>query len=126
MAPNHAFVIGTVFLLAGVLILLTVNAESPLIIIWMYALLLGLGVGAWLPTLSMLASTRFGLLHYGSVFGALNLCLSLGTAIGPLFAGMMHDATDSYLATFTIFAGLLAIAIPIVLMVKKPACSAES
>ena len=126
MAPNHAFVIGTVFLLAGVLILLTVNADSPLIIIWMYALLLGLGVGAWLPTLSMLASTRFGLLHYGSVFGALNLCLSLGTALGPLFAGMMHDATDSYLATFTIFAGLLAIAIPIVLMVKKPARSAES
>ena len=120
MPPNHAFVIGAAFLLAGVLVLLTVHASSPLALIWAYALLLGLGAGAWLPTLSMLASTRFGLLHYGAVFGALNLCLSLGTASGPLFAGLMHDATDSYLAAFTIFAGLLAIAISTILLVKKP------
>ncbi|MBN1856812.1 MAG: MFS transporter [Dehalococcoidia bacterium] len=123
MAPNHAFAVGAAFLLAGVLILLTVHADSPLAIIWTYALLLGLGAGAWLPTLSMLASTRFGLLHYGAVFGALNLCLSLGTASGPLFAGMMYDATGSYFAAFTIFAGLLALAIPIIFMVRKPAHS---
>ena len=113
-------ILGAAFLLAGVLVLLTVHASSPLALIWAYALLLGLGAGAWLPTLSMLASTRFGLLHYGAVFSALNLCLSLGTASGPLFAGLMHDATDSYLVAFTIFAGLLAIAISTILLVKKP------
>ena len=120
MRPNRAFAIGTAILLAGVLVLLTVRADSPLALIWTYALLLGLGAGAWLPTLSILASTTFGLRHYGAVFGALNLCLSLGTAIGPLFSGMMHDATDSYLATFTIFAVLLAIALPLILLVKRP------
>jgi sugar phosphate permease len=120
MRPNRAFAIGTAVLLAGVLVLLTVHADSPLLLIWIYALLLGLGAGAWLPTLSMLASTTFGLRFYGAVFGALNLCLSLGTAIGPLFSGIMHDATDSYVATFTIFAVLLTIAIPLILLVKRP------
>ncbi len=120
MRPNRAFAIGTAVLLAGVLVLLTVRADSPLVLIWTYALLLGLGSGAWLPTLSMLVSSTFGLRFYGTVFGALNLCLSLGTASGPLFSGMMHDATDSYLATFTIFAVLLAVAIPVILLVKRP------
>ena len=120
MQPNRAFAIGTTVLLAGVLVLLTVRADSPLALIWTYALLLGLGAGAWLPTLSMLASTTFGLRFYGAVFGALNLCLSFGTASGPLFSGMMHDATDSYHTTFTIFAVLLAVAIPVILLVKHP------
>jgi sugar phosphate permease len=118
--PNHACAIGIALQLAGVLLLLTVRADSPLVLIWACALLLGLGVGAWLPTLSMLASTSFGLLFYGAVFGALNLAQSLGTATGPLFSGMMHDATGSYVGAFTTAAVLLAIAIPVILLARRP------
>ncbi|MFC2009247.1 MFS transporter [Chloroflexota bacterium] len=120
MQAHHAFAIGAALLLAGVLVLLTVRAHSPLVLVWTYALLLGIGAGAWLPTLSMLSSTRFGLLHYGAVFGALNLWLSLGTATGPLFSGLMHDATGSYFTAFAIFAGLLALALPTILLIGKP------
>ena len=63
---NYAFAIGVGLWLAGVLVLLTVRADSPQMVIWAYASLVGLGSGAWLPTLSMLASSRFGLLHYGA------------------------------------------------------------
>ena len=107
--------------MSDVLLLLTVRADSPLAVIWIYALLLGLGVGAWLPTLSMLGSTNFGLLYYGAVFGALNLAQSMGTSTGPLFSGLVHDVTGSYVGAFTTAAVLLAIAIPTVLLVKKPA-----
>ncbi|MBN1856811.1 MAG: MFS transporter [Dehalococcoidia bacterium] len=117
---NLVCAIGISLQLAGVLFLLSVRADSSLLLIWAYALLLGLGVGAWLPTLSMLASTNFGLLFYGAVFGALNMANSMGTATGPLFTGMMHDATGSYLGAFITSAVLLTIAIPAVLMVKKP------
>jgi MFS family permease len=82
---------------------------------------LGLGVGAWLPTLSMLASVNFGLLFYGAVFGALNMAQSMGTATGPLFSGMMFDATGSYVTAFTIAAVLLTVSIPTILLVKRPA-----
>ena len=60
------------------------------------------------------------LLFYGAVFGALNLAQSVGTATGPLFAGLMHDATGSYVGAFTTAAVLLAIAIPAILFAKKP------
>ncbi|MBN1151792.1 MAG: MFS transporter [Dehalococcoidia bacterium] len=118
--PNLACAIGIGMQFMAVLMLLTVRADSPLILIWAYALLLGLGVGAWLPTLSMLASTSFGLLFYGAVFGALNLCQSLGTAAGPLFAGTMHDVTGSYQGAFITAAVLLAISIPAVLLARRP------
>jgi len=118
--PAHrACAIGIGLQLAGILLLLTVRADSHLALIWTYALLLGLGVGAWLPTLSMLASTNFGLLFYGAVFGALNLAQSVGTSTGPLFAGLMHDITGTYVGAFTTAAVLLAIALPSVLLVAK-------
>ncbi|MFC2009246.1 MFS transporter [Chloroflexota bacterium] len=117
---NYAFAIGVGLRLAGVLVLLTVRADSSQAVIWTYALLLGLGAGAWLPTLSMLASTRFGLLHYGAVFGALNICMSLGISSGPFVSGLMHDATGSYFLAFTIFAALLFLAIPAILLVGRP------
>ena len=117
---NYAFAIGVGLRLAGVLVLLMVRADSPLTVIWIYAAFLGLGAGAWLPTLSMLASGNFGLLHYGAVLGALNICLSLGLSTGPLFSGFMYDATGSYSSAFMIFAALLFLAIPIILFAKKP------
>jgi len=117
---NYAFAIGVALRLAGVLVLLTVRADSPETVIWTYAALLGLGAGAWLPTLSMLTSSRFGLVHYGAVLGALNICLSLGLSSGPLFSGLMHDATGSYLLAFAIFAALLFLSIPTILFARKP------
>ena len=120
MPANRAFAIGAALLLASVLVVLNVRANSSLVLIWTYALLFGLGAGAWLPTLSVLASVNFGLLFYGAVFGALNLAQSLGTATGPLFAGLMHDATGSYMTAFTVAAVLLALSIPAILLVKRP------
>jgi len=121
MPANRAFAIGVALLLGSVLVLLNVRADSSLALIWIYALLFGLGAGAWLPTLSVLASVNFGLLFYGAVFGALNLAQSIGTATGPLFSGLMHDGTGSYVGALTTAAVLLAIAIPTILLVKKPA-----
>jgi len=119
--PAHnAFAIGVLLRLAGVLVLLGVRANSPLTLIWVYGVLMGLGAGAWLPTLSMLASGNFGLIHYGAVLGALNICLSLGLSTGPLFSGFMYDVAGSYGTAFVIFAILLSVAIPTILFVKKP------
>ncbi|HHE41099.1 MAG TPA: MFS transporter [Dehalococcoidia bacterium] len=119
--PKKAWATGQALMAASVLILLNVRGDSPVILIWAYALLLGFGVGSWLPSLSMLASTNFGLLAYGAVFGALNLVQSLGTATGPFFAGVMYDTTGTYYWAFVTFGLLFAIGIPAILLVKKPA-----
>ncbi len=117
---NRACAIGIALQLAGTLMLMSVRPDSTVLLVWGYGLLLGLGVGAWLPTLSMLSSNNFGLLHYGAVFGTLNLLNATGTATGPLFSGLVHDVTGSYLGAFVTCAILMAIAIPSVLMVRRP------
>ena len=121
--PKRASAIGLTLQLGGILVLLTIRADSSLALIWAYALLLGFGVGSWLPAMSMLVSSTFGLAFYGSVFGVIAFLESAGTAIGPLFAGLMYDATGTYFHAFVTFALLYAIAIPAILLVKRPALS---
>jgi len=118
--PKYAWAIGQGLMASSVLILLNIRADSPTALIWAYSLLLGLGVGSWLPTLSILASSHFGLVFYGSIFGALNLAQSLGTATGPFFAGLMYDATGTYYWAFIVFAAMFAVGIPLILLVRRP------
>lgn len=118
--PKRASALGLLLQLAGVLILLTIRSDSPPVLIWAYALLLGFGLGSWLPTMSMLVSTTFGLAYYGSVFGVIAFVESVGTSIGPLFAGLMFDATGTYYYAFVTFAALYAVAIPAILFVRHP------
>ena len=120
MQPKRAWAIGLALQAAAALVLLNINTGSSPMLIWMWAVLLGLGSGAWLPTLSMLGSTNFGLLAYGAIFGALNLAQSAGAATGPFFAGLMYDATGTYRWVFVTFALIYIIAIPAILLVKRP------
>jgi len=112
--------IGMILQCAGVVVMLTVTGRSLDLTIWTYSILLGLGAGSWLPIVSMLTSSSFGLRHYGSIYGLISLMLNLGTAAGPLAAGLMFDALGSYRAAFIICAALCAAAVPMVLLVRRP------
>ncbi|MFW6056032.1 MAG: MFS transporter, partial [Chloroflexota bacterium] len=126
MHPKHASAIGLSLQCAALLILLQVGPGSSLSLVWVYALLMGFGAGSWLPTMSMLVSHRFGLAHYGSVFGVVNMAQSIGTATGPLVAGLVFDVTGTYQWAFVLFASLYAVAIPAVLFVRRPRVPAGS
>ena len=116
---NIVFATGSALLASGILLLLTVGASSPLILLWTCGAMLGFGAGVWLPTLSMLTGIHFGLIHYGTILGVLNICMSLALSAGPLFSGFMHDATGSYVSAFTIFAAILFLAIPAILLARR-------
>ncbi len=120
MHPRFGWAIGQAMMAISVVVLLGISAESSSAPIWAYALLAGFGMGAWLPTLSILASRNFGLAYYGAVFGALNLVQSSGTATGPYFAGLMYDALGTYYWTFATYGVMLLIGIPLILMARKP------
>lgn len=124
--PRLASAIGLSLQCAALVILLQVRSDSPAVLIWAYALLMGFGAGSWLPTMSILVSRSFGLAFYGSVFGVVNLAQSVGTATGPLLAGVMFDSMGTYRWAFILFAALYAIAIPSVLMVRRPQSGAPS
>ena len=80
----------------SVLILMNVSAGSPAWMARSYAVTLGTGIGSWLPTMSMLISGCFPRRHCGSIFGVVTVPYSAGSAVGPLAAGCMCDASGSY------------------------------
>jgi len=117
---KYACAIGLMLEMAGIIILIRVGPASPMAIVWLYAITIGLGVGNWLPTSSMLTSTNFGLANYGTIFGVVTLFIYIGTAIGPLMAGYMYDTMNTYHWAFIIFAALYVIAIPAILVLLRP------
>ena len=122
--PRLASAIGLSLQCAALFILLQLRSDSPVALIWAYSLLMGFGAGSWLPTMSMIVGRNFGLKHYGAVFGVVNFAQSVGTAIGPLVAGMMYDSMGTYRWAFVLFTALYAISIPAVLLARRPKPSA--
>ncbi|MFC1939426.1 MFS transporter [Chloroflexota bacterium] len=117
---KYAWFIGLVFLVFSTIVLMSTKPASHPAIVWLYAIAMGLGTGSWAPTMSMLISTNFGLVAYGTIFGVVTLFHSLGVATGPLTAGYIYDTVGSYHWAFIIFLALDAIAIPAILMVRRP------
>lgn len=120
---KYAWSIGLGFQAVSIIILLNVQATSPQAMIWLYAITMGLGAGSWLPTMSMLVSTSFGLTAYGAIFGAATLFENIGVATGPLMAGYMYDAMGNYYWAFIILFGLHIVSIPAALAIRHPKSS---
>jgi MFS family permease len=117
---KYACTISCALLVIGTIILLSLKPASPSAIIWLYAIIFGLGNGGWLPTMSMLINVNFGLASYGAIFGMITLIQNLGGAIGPFFGGYMYDIMNTYYWAFIIFLASYAVAIPAVLAVHRP------
>jgi MFS family permease len=117
---KYAYSIGLGLQLASIIILMTVRPASPQAIIWLYAVIMGLAIGSWMPSMSMLISTTFGLTSYGAIFGMITLFQLIGTATGPVVAGYMYDAMNTYQWAFFTFLALTAVAIPAILAVRRP------
>lgn len=60
------------------------------------ALILGYSAGAGLQVSTYLVSRYAGLRKFGTIFGTVASMMLAGSAIGPLVAGVVHDATGSY------------------------------
>lgn len=112
--------ISVVLLTISIILLLNININSPALLIWTYATILGLGIGGWMPTMSLLASANFGLIAYGTIYGALNAFQSIGAAAAPIMSGYLFDRTGTYDLAFLITAIAIALGIPIILAIRRP------
>lgn len=117
---KYATAIGFILQVVGIIILLNINKESPVLMVWAFAFTMGLGVGSWLPTMSMLVSQNFSLIVYPTIFGIMTLCQSLGASIGPAVTGRLFDLMGDYKLAFLILLGLYAVAFPVVLCIRHP------
>jgi MFS family permease len=117
---KYVATISVLLIATGVVILLNIHPSSPPFLIWLYVIPLGLGVGGWLPTLSVITSRTFGLAYYGAIFGILTMGMNLGVAFGPTIAGYMYDSMQTYVGVFILLLVLLVIAITSMLSVRQP------
>jgi len=120
MQAKYARAIGIGFLLASVIMIMSIGPASSLAIIWLYAIIRGFGFGSWAATMSMLVSTNFGLTSYGIIFGMIALLNSVGGSVSPLFAGYMYDTMGTYHWAFIVFIILAVVAMPLILAVRRP------
>lgn len=120
MQEKYIWCICLGFHLVAIATLMRVGPASPVALIWLYAITMGLGGGGWLPSLSLLTSSTFGLASYGAIFGMLSFIQSIGIAAGPLIAGYIYDVMDTYHWAFVLSLALCAVAIPAILAVRRP------
>lgn len=118
--PKYASAMGLSMIALGIVMFMSFHALSPMGWIWLYSLVMGLGTGSWLPTMSMLTSTTFGLASYGSIFGIMSFFQNSGGGIGPLIMGYLYDTTHSYKWGAVIVFAAVLLAIQLVLAVRKP------
>lgn len=87
--------------------------------LWLYGILLGLGMGGWAPNMAMLTRNYFGLKQYGAILGTIHLIFMLGEAIGPVVVGLTYDHAGTYHPILIIFSVLCAASIPLIIIVRK-------
>ncbi|MCZ7570954.1 MAG: MFS transporter [Ardenticatenaceae bacterium] len=86
----------------GILILLAVSDPTRPWMLYLYAILLGLGTGISTPTGGALVADIFQGSSIATILGALEMFLGLGGAIGSWLGGYIFDVSTSYQLGFII------------------------
>ncbi|MFH1639976.1 MAG: MFS transporter [Chloroflexota bacterium] len=123
MKPRYVRAIGIVCQIIGIVILMNLTSSSSVAVIWLYSILIGLGLGSWLPTMSLLTSTHFGMVAYATISATSGLFHTIGGSTGPLIAGYIFDTQQSYHLAFIIFLVLYALALVATLALRHPKTS---
>nr|WP_240511436.1 MFS transporter [Novosphingobium panipatense] len=103
-----------VFMLPVIGCLLLLGSGTSFLALALASGLIGLTLGAEIDVVVYLITRHFGLRNFGGLYGGVLAALSIGTAVGPLVAALIHDRTGRYemflyLAIATMAASSLAI-----------------
>jgi cyanate permease len=74
---------------------------------------------------SLLVGEIFGMVSFGAVFGLISLAGQVGSGLGPIGVGFLHDQTDGYTVPFTITA-ILTYAAAIAVLFARPSKDPET
>ena len=91
----------------------------------LYYLTYGLGQAAHTVTQQTIVADFFGPRRYATIRGVMNPMSVGGGIVGPLFAGFMFDAFESYKLAFFIMGPLITLGAPAIFMAGKPTLTAE-
>ena len=105
--------------LQGIGIFIIANATG-LAYVWPFLLFYGLAYGGAIPLTQALRADLFGRKVFATVGGLIMPFTTLGGVAGPIFAGYVYDATDSYRIAFYTFVVLILLSGLTFLFVRPP------
>ena len=89
-----------VSLIGQAMFLIAMLGSSTPAVMWVSVPLFGLCMGAFGALYQLIVQETFGVRHYGSIMGLINMATVVSFACGPLLAGVSYDLTDSYNISF--------------------------
>jgi MFS family permease len=106
LTARISFVIAISIMATGVIMVIFAGSTE---LVWPAVVFFGCGFGGIGPLMSLVMMETFGLRNYGTIQGTVTLVLStVPVLIGPILAGQLYDATESYITSFWIAAGIFA------------------
>ena len=117
LRPSYCAAISFAFQAVAIVVLLYTKS---MVLVGLYAILMGIGMGGWAPLVPQLVTTNFGTTSFGIILGMMRLAQNLGLIVGPLIAGYTYDTMGSYQWIFIIYLALYAVAIPSILAARRP------
>lgn len=86
----------------GVTLLTLLSFVASQWVLVAFVLFFGLSQGARGPIVSSLASKIFHGPGFATTFGTIFMCMSIGSGVGSLMSGLLHDWTGGYRASFVV------------------------
>lgn len=74
-----------------------VNSEA---FAWIAVVIYGLSMGGIVAMMALIVVRNFGIMAFGTIFGASQVVTTIAGALSPVVAGMVFDATKSYTPVF--------------------------
>lgn len=106
-----------IFVTQGTSVLLVLAVDNS-IATYFLILVFGFTIGNVYMMQSLITSEIFGMVSFGSVFGLIMLAGQAGSGLGPVFVGILEDATGSYTSAFIVTAGLTYLAAGAILLAR--------
>jgi MFS family permease len=122
-SKRHIFALCYLIQAVGICFLIGMEYVGPTVLLG-FIIIFGCSYGGGLSLAPLLIAENFGVASMGVIFGALGIAGMVGGALGPILAGGVYDAMQSYHLAFIAFLVAQLIA-AIAILNCRPAVAAE-
>lgn len=98
----------------------TLALSNHIVILYLCTFVFGLTMGPLLMMQSLITGECFGIPSFATVAGTIGLITITGAAFGPVIAGLIFDATQSYTWSFLLFASASFLSAGIIWFARPP------
>jgi MFS family permease len=112
-------VLAGVFLMEAVGLTVLISTES-MAGVAAFVLIFGYSMGGVVALQPLIIIHCFGVASMATIIGAMTVFSGFSSAMGPIFAGFMHDALGDYTLAYLVFIGVDCFAALLVLLVRPP------